>query len=942
MKRVPAAVLFLVAASLCASARAQVAATPDAAAVATRPATPIVDREIQIAADAFVKDPKLPSWVQPHAIPDARAAGPAVIRLSDNQIWVGDERVIYVRNAIKINNAVALTPLGRVPLPFNPAYQKLVLHTLQVIRDGAVLDRLPGAQVRFLQREAGLENNVYSGIVTASILVDDLRVDDTIEIAYSVTGTNPVFGGTYSNLENWDQTLPVDDRRLIVNAPVARPLRWKFHGDLSNRFPKPTETTKNGIRTLTFEEIDVPRVAPELLTPPGFSTFRWIQFSEYDDWQGVATWAASLFDIDEPPSPERARLVASLMTKATSEERVVGALEFVQSQIRYFSVSLGTSSHRPTAPNTVISRRYGDCKDKSLLLMTLLKDMGIASVPVLARLGNRIGFDDWLPTPLAFDHVIVAVDLDGTRYWLDSTRQGQHGKLATMGQAHDGAEVLPASRVEGRLARISVANRDALNLNEIDEFVAIQKLDGDGSLVIVQKLYGVAAEVARIGIDVLPKDRVDESLTTDMQKRYPEATLVGGLKVDDDRENNRLTLTTQFTLKKPLEHAQAQYRFAFRPGNFARVFAMPAEATRRTPIGLRYPLNVVYRLDAKLPDEVAVVEGDRTIPVDGRFFTASATRSFAGNHSEVTLRLKTATDRIAAADVPAMKEDIKKIDRFPASLVIPDSQVKKTGFLGLGAQGLAATLKTRQEDVVAKTGTAIKAGRLTGADLAAAHCTRAFAESSLGQRAEAVKDVERAVELDPNSVYTLLCRAGLRVQLAEFQPAIDDASQAMVLGADTGVAWQTRGEARFHLGRFADAAADFAKAATIDRDERMNTNHDLWRAMAYRRMNKPLPDDLQKQAVDATSGTWPRPALALFANRIAPDELTALAAKRPGDEATMNATEADFYLGEFHLSNGDPVKAREAFVAARAHGVIVYAEYSAAALELEKLDRVAR
>jgi lipoprotein NlpI len=930
---------FIAAIFTCAIACAQIPTAPEAVAATSAPQ---VDREVQIAADAFVKDPKVPAWVQPHPIPESKAAGPAVIQLSDNQFWIGDEKTIYVRNAIRINNAVALTPLGRVPLQFIPEYQHVVLHTLQVIRDGVVLDRLPGAQVRFLQREAALENYIYSGIVTASILIDDLRVNDTIEIAYSVTGTNPVFGSKYSNLENWDQALPVDFRRVIVNTPVARPLHWKFHGDLSKNFPEPTESIANGVRTLTFEERDVPRVAAELLTPAGYSTYRWLQLSEYDDWQGVGSWAASLFDVSEAPSAERSKLVASLMTKPTTEERVVGALEFVQSQVRYFSVSLGTSSHRPTAPNTVIQRRYGDCKDKSLLLITLLKDMGIPSIPVLARLGNRTGFDDWLPTPLAFDHVIVAVDIDGSRYWLDSTRQGQHGKLVAMGQAHDGAQVLPASSVEGRLERIEVANRDALNLNEITESLTVEKLDGDGKLTVVQTLHGVIAESARAGVGVLPKERVDESLTNDMQKRYPEARLVDGLQVDDDRENNRLTLTTQFTLKKPLEHAQGQYRFNFRAANFARVFTLPSESIRRTPIVVRYPVNVVYHFDAKLPDEVAVVENHRTVPVDGRFFVATSTRTFTGNHSEVSMQLRTLVDRVPANEVPTIREDIRKLDRFPGAVVIADADIKKSGLFGIGAKDFAATLKTRQEDLVAKTTATIKAGRLGGADLARTYCARAYANASLGHRAEAVEDSGRAVELDPNSVSTLECRAGLRVQFGEFAAAIDDASQAIVLGADTGVAWQSRGEARFYLGRYAEAAEDFAKAATVDRDERTNANHDLWRAMAFRRMNKPIPDDLQKQAADASQRTWPRPALALFADRMKPDELTALAASRPGDEATMNATEADFYLGEFYLANGDPVKARESFVAARARGVIVYAEYAAAALELDKLDRAGR
>lgn len=88
--------------------------------------------------------------MQPHALPGTKATGAAVVVLSDSQILVDDRPVSYLRRAIRINDATALSAIGRVPLPFIPAYQRLVLHTLQVIRDGAVLDRLPAAQVRFL------------------------------------------------------------------------------------------------------------------------------------------------------------------------------------------------------------------------------------------------------------------------------------------------------------------------------------------------------------------------------------------------------------------------------------------------------------------------------------------------------------------------------------------------------------------------------------------------------------------------------------------------------------------------------------------------------------------------------------------------------------------------------------------------------------------------
>lgn len=929
-----AAILGLIAGAC--GAQETPAATP-LAAPAVQP-----DREIQVAADAFVKDPKVPAWVRPHAIPDAKMTGAAVIALADSQVLVGDQTVEYTHRAIRINDASVLSSIGRVPLVFIPAYQHLVLHTLQVIRDGVVLDRLPSAQVRFLQRETGLENNIYSGAVTASILIDDLRVGDTLELALSTIGTNPVFGPVFAGGQAWDQGLPVDERRVIVTAPAARRIAWKSHGLVTPAVPTPTERVVDGMRSLTFEGGSIAALPPEPSVPSGVSIARYIEFSEYASWNAVATWAAGLFVDTEPPSAERMKLVATLMAKPTVEERVVGALEFVQSQIRYFSVSLGTSSHRPTLPNTVLTRRYGDCKDKSLLLVTLLRDMGIAGTPVLAKLGNRTGFDDRLPTPLVFDHVIVQVDVAGTTHFLDATRMGQHGRLARMGQVHDGAEVLPASAATRGLVRIDAPNRDELGLEERHELMTLAKFDGEGTLAVTLVQNGVAAEFVRAIRGALTMERLESLLTADMEKRYPGVKLAGPIAIDDDAQENRVTLRYGFTVPKPATRVGSAWQIAFKPENLSTIFSLPTDAKRRAPVVVRYPVNAHYTFETTLPVDVAAAFDPASTTVKNPVFTSSSEWSFRGNHSIAKAEIHTTADRLSPADLPRLREDLQKFQRgFPTIVVVRDADIKRSGFLGIGRKDLAATLKSRQENTVSRITATLKSGRLTGSDLAQAYCERAAASLTLEQASEAMADADKAVEVDPNVPEMLLCRGEVRLGARNFAGAIDDMSRAVVLGAESGRAYSVRGQAKFFLGRYADAAADFVKANAADQDEKSTLGHDLWRAMAYRRMDKPLPHDLLQRAGADVRGDWPKPALAMLADRLPVDEAMALAAKKPGDTAELNGTEADFYRGEYWLARGDVAKAREAFTAVRARGVIIYTEYIAAGIELDRLGAAA-
>ena len=743
------ALALAIALSIAGVARAQSVVAPIVAPTVTPIVTPIVtpqastpqvDREIQVASDAFAKDPALPAWVEPHAIPASKASGPAVVLLSETQIMVADRATTYTRRAMQVNDALVLSQVGRVPIAFIPAYQRVVLHTLRLIRDGAVLDRLPDAQVRFLQRETGLEHNVYSGVVTASMLVDDLRVGDVLEVAFSTIGTNPVFGAAYGGIEAGPagpHDVSPRDPQHAGRAPHrmedARRARQVLAGAVGTHAGRhPVRHVRGG---------GAARAAGRGAGSPRLRGLSPLQFSEYADWNGVARWASSLFDDREPPSAERVALVATLAARPTVEERVVAALEFVQSQVRYFSVSLGTSSHRPTAPNVVLARRYGDCKDKSLLLMALLKDLGIASTPVLARLGNRTGFDDWLPTPLAFDHVIIAVDVDGARWFLDSTRLGQHGKLARMGQAHDGSQVLVAAAATTALHRIDVANRDALALDDRIETMTITKLDGDGDLTVVHTQFGIGAETSRVLLAALPKDRIDALFTAEMEKRYPGAKLIEPARFDDDRTENRLSGTLRFRVPKPMQRIGTIWRVDFRPDNFARVFAVPQDSNRRAPVLLRYPLNVRYRFDAELPDDVSATIDPVVAAVSNRWFVSTTERSFRGNRSQSTATLRTLTDRVTADELPKLRDEVAKFERgFPTMVVFGESSIKRSAFVGTGKKDLAQTLKTRQEETVVKVTATIDSGRLTGMDLARAYCERASALISLGRKDEALAD----------------------------------------------------------------------------------------------------------------------------------------------------------------------------------------------------------
>jgi lipoprotein NlpI/transglutaminase-like putative cysteine protease len=894
-------------------------------------------KEVQIPQASFTLGEPVPAWVEQASVAEASQTGALVLPLVDTQYMLSEEPVVYVHRSVRVNDAASLTQAGHVAVVFVPQYQRLRLHAIRLLRGAETFDRTNSSPVRFLQRETGLEQGVYSGEVTASVLVSDLRVGDTLEYEYSTVGQNPVFGGKFVQSASWDQGYPTALRRIVLNYPVGRHIAWRLIGDAPNKPLVPQESVVGGMRRLVFEERSLTSVTPEPMTPPDYATYRWMQFSEFESWAEVVAWADELFQWHGELKGELRELVETLKAKATPEERVVGALEFVQSQIRYFSVSMGESSHRPTQPDLVLEHRYGDCKDKSLLLLTVLRALGIEGKPVLLEIGRRNRIDKALPSPLLFNHAIVQVEVGGRAFYLDPTRLGQHGRLSQMGQVHEGAHVLIVAPQGQQLATIVSDNGKELTHAETRETVTLPKLDGEARMEVRHVWRGAVAEGLRVMHERLPREQIVKSIGQALEARYPGATLLGTPDISDDRERNVLTITAEYSVPKFATERDGNWFVRYSPDNMKGLLARAAQ-TRKVPLKLPvFPYEASYALEVRFPDEVTSVTDPRTDAVNSKFFTYSVTSSFRGSIARTNIRLTTLADQVPVADLQKYSDDLQSMSKILAGvMIIPKGAIKSAKAGRGGKMDLSQMLRERLAETVDKTSQAIKSGKLAGADLANSHCLRSNAYSDLGKFTEARADADEAVKLIPNSPTVLMCRAAAHFSAGEFEKSVEDYSKAITLGATDAKVLHLRGMAKFYAGRLEDAADDFLRAADTD-DREAQVMNDLWLAWSHQRLGRPLPQAVRQRAANEPRGAWPRPALALLTGDVTAEEMLKLIERKSGDERTMALCEGYFYLAQYYLGRGETAKARKLFEDARRLNVIIYVEHTAAGFELQRL-----
>ena len=458
-----------------------------------------------------------PSWVVPAR---ERASAPVVpspmhYRVIDEQNRVsGKSEADYIHVVRVVNDSSGLTPAARIEVEFDPSFQKLTLHHLDLVRDGRRLSRL-GKRYPLLRRETQLERQVYDGRQTLSIVVDDVRVGDQIDYAFTLTGSNPVFEGKFVRMV-WLRNVrgPEALHQVRLLAPLARDIHFTPAKDVQVQ-----TRTLGEWRETVFRREATPQMSMDPQTPYIAVFPDVVLFSEFADWAEVARWGTRLFP---PGSGELLDQQAEAIRRRAEAPaaRLLAALDFVQKDVRYFGTEIGPNTHLPVPPEQVLKQRFGDCKDKVALLVALLARLGISATPVLVSTSLHGDSVSLLPSPLDFDHVIARVSLDGTTYFLDATRSHQSGELSRR-QAIGLGQGLPLSAgVAAPIPLPAAFDTERLVAHDVIRFARFQD---DPSLESRITYRGDLAEATR---EALAKGSLAD-IATQMSAAVPQAVSKG-------------------------------------------------------------------------------------------------------------------------------------------------------------------------------------------------------------------------------------------------------------------------------------------------------------------------------------------------------------------------------------------------------------------------------
>ncbi|MBW2040357.1 MAG: transglutaminase family protein [Deltaproteobacteria bacterium] len=157
------------------------------------------------------------------------------------------------------------------------------------------------------------------------------------------------------------------------------------------------------------------------------------------NWDIFFSWWRGLIKGKTEPDEAIMRKVDEFIKGLNSRRAKIEVLfDFVKREIRYVSISLGKSGYEPTPAKEVFENKYGDCKDKSTLLISMLSAAGIPAHYVLIPTHYSGKLIKDIPFPFQFDHCIVAAEGKDGYLFLDPTvEECRFGYLPACDQNRD-------------------------------------------------------------------------------------------------------------------------------------------------------------------------------------------------------------------------------------------------------------------------------------------------------------------------------------------------------------------------------------------------------------------------------------------------------------------------------------------------------------------------
>jgi len=385
---------------------------------------------------------------------------------------------------------------------WRPWYQKKPVITATVTNPNGEIIVLD--QSTLVEVGKNVNSNIYSDSKRLKAPLPSIKIGSIVEVTYEKEMTRPFFNAGYDTSFTTKSGNPINKVSITINVPVDIDVTFKeFVMELN---PEIEIKDNRKVYTIVLEDLEALDSAPLLAG----SNYR---YKPEIYWTTASNWNSVVKEYQKQISPQQIMddsvktFLAGVDVSGSKEEIITNILMHLHKEVRYTGLELGESSIVPHTPDETIARKYGDCKDKAVLLQSLLEEVGIKSNIALLQSGYGPDIPEEIPGIRQFNHAILYLpkpfDL-----WIDAT--SEFSRLGELPVTSSNRNALIIDDTTTSLVK-TISQKPEDNIRILTHNIYMSQL-GEAKVVEKLEVSGVLGRNKRSYFNSLSEKETDEQI----------------------------------------------------------------------------------------------------------------------------------------------------------------------------------------------------------------------------------------------------------------------------------------------------------------------------------------------------------------------------------------------------------------------------------------------
>lgn len=468
----------------------------------------------------------------------------ALILLSDEKLDVlADNTSVFDRHfLVKILNDRGKS-FGEIEIEYDSTDEKVKLIYARTIKTDGEVIKVGDKHIRDVSKY--LNFPLYSNARVMIISMPEVAVGSIIEYKVRIFQSRLVNKKDFYTAYLTQESEPVILAKFAVSFPKERKVNSLILNEEYNYFNAkltPEITEKDDKKIYLWEFRNTPELIPEPDMPPASEIVASFLLSSFDSWDEIYKWWWDLAK-DKISANEDIKKKVSQLTKDqdTDLKKAEAIYNWCVQNIRYVAVEYGEAGHEPHKAEDIFKNKYGDCKDQSVLLITMLKEAGLDAFPVLIGTKGVFKLDEKFPS-LFFNHAIVALKTNNDVMFLDPTAETV--SFGDLPSADQDRKVFVFFSQEGKILKTPLMSSNQ-NRAEVKTKISIKE---DETIEVNREVvtYGLFNSVQRYWLKYTMPILIEETLREKANALSPGAELID-YKIDNPEDQQKpIKLTYNF------------------------------------------------------------------------------------------------------------------------------------------------------------------------------------------------------------------------------------------------------------------------------------------------------------------------------------------------------------------------------------------------------------